>query len=305
MLQKKLNIKGLRKRVLKLEYINKLMSPSPSKTHFKGLEGALKHSLPLNVKGHLDAGAESKPQVYPSGSLEKNFNYRILILRNVPIEDTVLKQCLTEIAVYEDTIARAKDVAEGHNSGLAIKGQTQIVSKCIKKNILKKILNAEGADSSVYTVKDAEGNAADRDRWLQCKFMYWITPEASSLTEQLVQLNHLKSCIRAEPKDAFLGCLLESRFQEKAQPSGSSNCRRPKIQYKYYYPAEILNLCDIMDKMAVPNKATGLEVLGQLLHTLESSVNSMSFMLALKTAKEQRLEQDSLDPKGSFSAKSE
>lgn len=232
MLQKKLNLKGLRKRVLKLEYENKLISPKPSN---KG--------LPLDVR-------ESMLDVKHTSS--DRLNYRILILRNVPIEDAILKQCLTEIATYEDTV---------NSSGL--KGQTKIVSKCIKKNILKKIFLE---------------NQVQDDRWLQCKFMYWVTSEASSLKDQLIQLNHLKACIRAEPKDAFLGCLLES---------GSLVGQKQSIKYKYYYPAEILGLCDLIDKTSASNKATGLEVLGQLLQTIESSVNSMSFVLALKTKKDE------------------
>lgn len=264
MLNKKLNLKGLRKRVLKLEYANKLikLNASPlnsNKDHKESDKGSsLKTNLQSTKKNtaKFEGAALNKELAYS----EQSLNYRILILRNVPIEDAVLKQCLTEVSVYEDSINRAN---------VNVKGQTQIVSKCIKKNVLKKILQ--------------ENNVND-NRWLQCKFMYWMTPDASSLTEQLIQLNHLKACIRAEPKDAFLGCLLESNSLVKASSEKSNT-----IKYKYYYPTEILNLCDTMDKMAAPNKATGLEVLGQLLYTLESSVNSMSFILALKTKKEQLL----------------
>lgn len=272
MLNKKLNLKGLRKRVLKLEYANKLikLSVSPlnsNKDHKdsdspKVIKGSsLKTNLQSTKKNtaKFEGAALDKELAYS----EQSLNYRILILRNVPIEDAVLKQCLTEVSVYEDSINRA------NVNVVNVKGQTQIVSKCIKKNVLKKILQ--------------ENNVND-NRWLQCKFMYWMTPDASSLTEQLIQLNHLKACIRAEPKDAFLGCLLESNNLVKASSEKSNT-----IKYKYYYPTEILNLCDTMDKMAAPNKATGLEVLGQLLYTLESSVNSMSFILALKTKKEQLL----------------
>ena len=258
MLQKKLNLKGLRKRVLKLEYANKLISPQPPNT---GLS-CKNNSTPKEGSSPLNKSSEK-------------LNYRILILRNAPIEDAVLKQCLTEIAVYEESV----------NSKRLDKYQTKIFSKCIKKNILKKIFY--------------ENNVKD-DRWLQCKFMYWVGPEASSLAEQLIQLNHLKSCIRAEPKEAFLGCLLESRpFINRTQAVIETPPRRVNlsqsfidqktlgIQYKYYYPAEILNLCDLMDKMSGANKATGLEVLGQLLQTIESSVSSMSLMLALKTKKDE------------------
>lgn len=224
MLKKKLNIKGLRKKVLKLEYEQKLMSAN----HLG--EGNVIQSL-------TKSGGPSNIT-----SLQ-NLNYRILILRNAPLDDSLLK---------------GKGADEGAEAVV-----TRVFSKCIKKNILKKIINTNDLNAC----------------WLHCKYIYWIAPEATSLRDQFVHLNMLKSYIRAEPKDAFLGCLLESVSVNHNELKNNK-----VINYRYYYPSQILSLCDSMDKTAMlsGNKPTGLEVLGQLLQTIESSINSMSTILALK-----------------------
>ena len=227
MLKKRLNIKGLRKKVLKLEYEKKLMCQI--------------------------IGVETKNNSHAHG------NYRILILRNAPIDErgiqgsNLVKASLEKVSA--GNFLTPLELAQYQSS--------KVLNKCVKKNILKKIVNANAFES----------------KWLQCKYVYWMTPDATSLKEQLCQLNLLKTYVRAEPKDAFLGCLLESRLTNKKGSEVSS-----VINYQYYYPSQITQLCDAMDKAAGgASKATGLEIVGQLIQTIESSINSMSMILALKT----------------------
>jgi len=227
---KKKHIKGLRKKVLKLEYEKKLifLSKEPSST---------------TATPNIGTVVKKNPS--------EQANYRILVLRNAPIDESQLKQStlmpqLLEISKEGDPQALGKT--------------TRVLSKCVKKNILKKLVNAN------------------------CKYIYWIAPEAKSLKEQLLQLNMLKVYIRAEPKDSFLGCLLESRFDNTTPFSldPSKKVDKGLSTYKYYYPSQILSLCDTVDRLGGPTKSTGLEVVGQLLQTIEASINSVSMLLALK-----------------------
>lgn len=238
MLKKQINIKGLRKKVLKLEYENKLLDSTFN-------ENLNKKSLPKKKN--------------------PNLNYRILILRNTPIDDTLLKQFKQKINFEGNEITHT-DLNNTSKKNLCL------LNKCIKKNILKKVI-----------IPKVETQKEDFEKtWLQCKYIYWLAPEATSLKEQLLHLNVLKTYIRAEPKEAFLGCLLESKLlNDDLLNSVHTENNVNTIKYKYYYPSQILTLCDLMDKTDKSSIA-GLVVLNNLLQTIETSINSMSMLLALK-----------------------
>lgn len=238
MLLKKKHMKGLRKKVLKLEYEQTLLF--------------------LNKKPLL-SNEESKVEPTHKKAPSEQANFRILLLRNAPIDETLVKGVSPSPVIKGDTIELVKD-----NPQLT----THILGKCVKKNILKKLVRAD------------------------CKYIYWIQPEARSLKEQLLHLNILKAYIRAEPKEAFLGCLLESRFDQSVKSGSVATSATPPgdgvgfSNYKYYYPSQILSLCDSIDRLGGVATSTGLEVIGQLLQTIEMTsaafMSSTSMLLALK-----------------------
>jgi len=259
MLKKKVNIKGLKKKILNFEYEQDLLA---RKTLFenKTLKNPKNPKTPETSK--LCKGSEKKvtspllDRDTTNNSLvdkakNSNVNFRILILRSEPIKQKI-EWDLTSLDENLKNI--------------------QLHSKCIKKNVLKKTVLNFNTNKNFLN-----------ENWLKCKYIYWLTPDALSLKEQFLHLNLLKSYLRAEPRDAFLGCLIESRL-EIAESVLIENTKKEKVNflYNYYYPAQILDLCDSLDKFSVSNSSTGLEILGQLFYTLDSSINSISNMLVLK-----------------------
>lgn len=238
MLKKKVNNKGLIKKILKLEYEKYFLS-SNNKVKVSSLNSP-------SVIGNSKDSPVSQPSVEQSCNDSK---FRILILRTEPITQ---RSCKLELVNPLDS---ANLLSGEHNLKEKL-SCARVHSKCIKKSVLS-------------TFDQLSKNTLVNDNWLKCKYIYWLTPDALSLKEQLLQLNMLKNYIRAEPRDAFLGCLIESTYSNG---------------YKYYYPSQILSLCDSIEKLSVsPNKSTGLEILERLIQTLEYSISSLSTILALKT----------------------
>jgi hypothetical protein len=261
MLKKKINIKGLKKKILKFEYEKNLLAPEFNCTE-KNQKN--KNSTKLTI---LDR--EQQAQKVPSNVVEelKSLNFRILILRSEPIKQKIDLN-LTNIKGVEEL------------------GKFHLHSKCIKKSVLKK---------TVFNLINCDDFKKDQhENWLKCKYIYWLTPDPISLKEQFIHLNLLKNYLITDSRDEFLGCLLESRSEDnlinKVKNSykkevDSKEQEQNKFFYKYYYPSQIINLCNTLDKLSNSNKATGLELLGQLFYTLDSSVNSISNLLAFKKEK--------------------
>lgn len=254
MLKKKVNIKGLKKKILNFEYEKDLLAQnnlikSESCNIDKNIEVTLlseKKSTLVDFVPLLDRDQTTKEVVNLCKNLHVNF--RILILRSEPIKQKIDLNLL---------------------NGNEFVKNVRLHSKCIKKSVLKKtVLNLVSNQNTL------------NKNWLKCKYIYWITPDAVSLKEQFIHLNLLKNYLRAEPKDAFLGCLIESRFNESIQEYTTQ--KNQKFCYKYYYPAQVLDICDSIDKLGGLKNSTGLEILGQLFYTLDTSVNSLSNILCVK-----------------------
>jgi hypothetical protein len=267
----KINLKGLRKTLLKIEYEKFLLVNSSSKIIQKKLTSLVDKS--------------SKEDLIKHG-VSQNFNYKVIVLRTEPLKTNL------ELNVTE--------TLENFNAlGINILKDTkvQLRSKCLKKNIFKKVILDTIPEALKPEHEQLSESVSSSLVAGSCKYMYWVSGSVKALTEygnasskskactkeHLIQLNLLKACIRAEPREGFLGCLLECNDN-----SGSNlhveTIGRSATCYKYYYPSQILSLCDLIDKLSLnTKKATGLEPIGHLLQTIESSVNSISTLLALKS----------------------
>jgi hypothetical protein len=305
MLKKKttkgVNLKGLRKKVLNLEYEQKIVPLKDS-------------SSQVFVKPKLDSsvGGESTAKVKTKNQPSHQPIYRILILRNAPIENSEALASLLK----QNREARLNRLSKEDTSVQALQ-DLLVFSKCIKKTVLKTLFLTKGLLNSPLTTPSFAVNKstlvqseglklgltkghAKLESPLTCKFLYWVAPDATSLKEHFLQLNLLKTYIRAEPKEAFLGCLITSfDYQSNSTGNNSSSVALtqskiestlPRLTYKYYYPSQCLNLCKSIDNLASPGESTGLEILAQLLQTIESSVSSVSTLLALKKLTQEKEE---------------
>lgn len=301
MLKKKVNIKGLRKKLLNLEYVTRFCRVS--------LESEVKQAPDIFFAVSKDSNSFStelafdKPLASSLDQSKHNHNLRIIssklepkavnvsneVSSNVPRPQAKLEAKASEaITTLIDRQSRNDPNpfnnysiillrTEPFKGKLDLKGTQssfhELKKKCIKKSILKNIFLKSQSNLNL----DKETQA----QWLKCKYVYWVSPDATNLKEQLIQLNLLKAYIRSEPRETFIGCLLETRHIV-SQLNCGTNTDSVAIStkgYKFYYPSQLFALCDAIDSFVQP---TGLEIIGQLLHTIDSSTNSISTILALK-----------------------
>ena len=292
MLKKKVNIKGLRKKLLSLEY-------GPNLRSGLGVNHSTQSSTVKPLGGSTEAFTSAKEKT-PSNSTRAPLGireavpgtlgtYRVLILRSAPLSELTLK-ALNSLA---DPLRGSRRSGPCVESGLpesesgksSLISERKVVGKCIKKTVLKKTILKTVIDP-LRKVSNSDQQGCVEGGLTGCKYIYWMTPVATSLKEQLIQFSRLREYIKAEPKENFLGCLIES---PSACYENTSVQTDQGSGYKYYYPAQMWRLCDTLercaDNLGGAEQITGLELFGQLLNTLDASVNSMSVMLALKKAK--------------------
>lgn len=297
MLKKKVNIKGLRKKLLNLEYVTRFCRVN--------LESEVKQAP--NIFFAVSKGSDSlsnelafdKPLASSLDQSKHNHNLRIVSSKFEPLAVTVSNDVYSNLSRPQAKLEAEANEAittlidrqsrqdpdhfnnysiillrtEPFKGKLDLKGTQssfhELKKKCIKKSILKKIFLKSQSNLNL----DKETQA----QWLKCKYVYWVSPDATNLKEQLIQLNLLKAYIRSEPRETFIGCLLETRNCGTHADSVAIS-----KGYQFYYPSQLFALCDAIDSFSQP---TGLEILGQLLHTIDSSTNSISTILALNTAR--------------------